>query len=669
MKRPDLKAYFDNEWIMTNGLGGYALGFGNMLNKRKYNGLLISSDNTFKRMHIISSIEEKVELENNYFFMDSNHYKNCIYPNGWEHIVRMWMRPYPAILYSSYPFDKRYLILKEIFMVQGKNAVVVKYTNMFKLWIKLVLRPKFTMRNHHFVNTPGTFDSVRIEKKVDGNSMYLKRHDNACEAFIYAGKGDIIETHVIYNSVYYPIEAQRGYESVEDLVSPARIDISLAPYESASIVFSSYPVDNFADEAEKAEKFYKSYPLPKSHPAVSKPSLIVDNDYDGDEFDRKSYLKILNLAASEFVVGGSDIIAGYPWFGPWGRDTLISMGGLSAIERGNEIAEKILARYGASLKDGLLPNTFGEGGEGINYASVDAPLWYVLRAATYCPRKKDIFRYVSAIILNYLKNDALPFYTDVDGLINIREGDTALTWMDAKVHGFPVTPRHGKPVEIEALWFNALLALRDMAVIHRVESINLEPYSLTLSELEDVIVRVKDSLQKFVGEGYLADRIENDKAVWEVRPNAVIALSLPYDFVSKETMRKVWETAKKELLTQYGLRSLSPESAAFKRKYIGNQRQRDLSYHQGTVWAYLLLPFVRLTMKVLQDEIRTDEIRKEIGGYLWSFRSAFMKGEIASVAEIWDGIDPYFPKGCPSQAWSVFALLEAERMISEDWGK
>lgn len=669
MRYNTLQALADREWILTNGIGGYALGFGNMTNKRKYNGLLVSSSRTFKRMHILATIEEKLESENTYFFLDSNNYKNCIYPSGHNHIVKMWLRPYPCVLYSSDPFDKNYLITKEIFMLQGKNAVTVKYSNVAETPINLTLRPKFSLRSHHYVNKPGLWDYTRLEKETYSNVMHIKRPDNDCEAYVFVEKGEMIDTNIVYQSVYYPLEILRGYESTEDLISPLRIELPLSPGESSLIVFSSEPLEDPISAGKEAERYYKQYPLPSSHPDKKKPASLLDQGPHGEfEFDGAAYRKILEMAVRDFIVEGEDIIAGYPWFGPWSRDTLISMGALEYLPEGPDIALKILKKYGSHLNRGMIPNTFGEGGTGLNYESVDAPLWYILRCRQYAPKDKTLFEHVSHIILNYLHDELHPFSIGDDGLIEIREGSHALTWMDAKIYDSPVTPRFGKPVEINALWFNALLAAREMAEENEAKNLSSGSYACSLHELDALIEKAKHSLQKFVGDDYLADRLEKNVPIWEVRPNAVTALSLPADFVDVEVIKKVWVKAKEELLTPYGLRSLSPKHPAFKQKYIGNQKQRDLAYHQGTAWAYLLLPFVRLSLKALAHVKAKKEILKEVSGYIWALRNGFMKGEMASVAEIWDGMDPYFPKGCPAQAWSTFALFEIEGILMKGQG-
>lgn len=665
MQNHSMSVLSEQEWILTNGLGGYALSFGDMINKRKYNGLLIASTNLMRRTHILASIEEKLESRTNFFYLDASHYPNCIYPNGYKHIVKSWLRPYPCTIYSSVPAHENYMVCKEVFMLEKQNGVVVQYTNLGKKGFSLILRPKFTMRDHHLVNPPGLWDYTPLERDVATSSFKVKRPDIDVSAYGYIEKGSVIDDTVIFRSVYYPTEATRGYDSMEDLISPVRITMDIEPGQSSWVLVSSAPITEPIQAAERAIKKYRALTLPSDHPAKNTPlSVTKDVLSNRTQFEMAGYLSTLEMAATDFIAE-EDIIAGYPWFGAWARDSMISMSGLKCLPEGKALALKILKKYGSHLNGGLLPNTFGEGGAGANYDSVDAPLWYILRCFEYAPQDKVLFANCCHIILHYLFENTHPFFVADDGLVEIRPGDHALTWMDAKIYNTPVTPRWGKPVEINALWYNALCAVRKMASDMKVRELTTATFKYSTEMLDTLINTVEKSLQKFVGADFLADRIEGDTPIWEIRPNAVIGLSLPFDFVKKDVLKQVWKTAKEKLLTPQGLRSLDPAHPAFKQKYIGNQKQRDMAYHQGTVWSFLMLPFVLLTIKACKDEMSETDLVKEISGYIWGLRNSFLKGEMASVAEVWDGVDAFFPKGCPAQAWSVFALLEIEQLLAQ----
>lgn len=654
----------DREWILTNGMGGYSLGFGNFMNKRKYNGILIASSPDLRRYNILSSLEERVEKGTGFFFLDSSHYSNCIFPEGYRHILGSWLRPYPCVLYSSLPAHDEVAIFKEIFLLEGENAVVIKYTNFGTKHLSMVVRPKFALRDHHQVNARGVWDEDGTTIELGDGTFRIRRGDNGLTAFGYVKNGDLIQDRSIYRDVYYPMEAIRGYDSVEDLIAPVRITFDLEPGSASTLVFSTSSMEDVWSKARGAEERYKSLPLPADHP--ERVDVVVDRARYASriqKFDLPSYRSILRMAAEDFIVNGDDVIAGYPWFGAWGRDTLISLEGLRNVDNAEEKIHGILKRYGGSIKSGMIPNTFGEGGEGLNYDSIDAPLWYVLRCFQFGKDDAGLFGHCCDIVISYLIGQEHPFYVADDGLIEITKDGGGLTWMDARIYGNPVTPRCGKPVEINALWYNALCAIKEMANEQGVENIVSGTNKRSIGEIGQLADQVRNSFAAFIGDEYIADRIVDGEKVFEIRPNAVTALSLPFDVVDSSVMKLVWETAKEKLLTAYGLRSLDPQHHGFKQKYIGNQKLRDLSYHQGTVWTYLLLPFVQLTLKVHRDSWTKDELSREIVRYVWAFRDAFCKGEMSSVAEIWDGLDPYFPKGCPAQAWSVFAIAEIERIL------
>ncbi len=663
-----LREAYHHEWILANGLGGYALGYGNLLAERKYNCLLTAALERFERFQVLNSLEEEVEWQGARFNLDSNHYPDCIHPQGYSHIVKTWLRPYPTVLYSSDPISENYLILKEIRLIQKANGVVVSYTNLGDRPVNLTLRPKFSLRDHHHLNHPGSWDQGGFAIQVQDRSFSLTREGTGLTARGWLEFGSAVDNPTIFRNVYYPLESSRGYEAVEDLLSPVGLRFTLAPGQTDRLVVGLDLEEDPFPQADAAQAHYARWPLPTDHPLLIKDQpewlkLVLENQR---LFSETHYLDILTLAAQDFLTE-DDMIAGYPWFGPWSRDTLMALDGLDHLKGGKRLAVKILKKYGKAVKGGLLPNVFGEGNYGLNYDAVDSPLWYVLRCYQLAPKDKELFRRCREIVLGFIFTPDPRLAVGDDGLIEIREGDYALTWMDAKIYGRPVTPRWGKPVEINALWYNALCSFLEMAGeqgLAEKNTVSLKPHRISLGGLAELAREVRRGLQYFVGDDYLADRLTRVGPVMEVRPNAVVALALPFDWLDQETMARVYAKARAELLTPKGLRSLSPVQPGFKKKYVGATKQRDLAYHQGTVWAWPLWPLAQLYVKVSRDRKTPAEIAKELTGLVWRFRSAFLRNHIASVAEIWDGLDPALPKGCPAQAWSVMALLCIEHLIA-----
>ncbi len=649
----------EGEWILSTGTGGYALGRGDFLNERKYHSYLIAQSGG-ERINILPAIEEKVILAGNEIYLDSNHYPGTIYPHGHELIVKSWLRPNPAAVYK---LDESAYILKEVFMGKYLDFTVVRYTNFTLGPVKLELRPKLALRNHHSLVPPGFWESTRLEILRGEKWLELCLEGTKKCGFLFFD-AELINEPLIYKNVLYPMEAARGYDSSEDLYSPGKIRITLPPDAHFDLIISARFLDNPFDLAVEAEERYRKYPLPADKlELLSNKKLIIENRYDFI-----SYRKILHLAGSDFLCCKKDVIAGYPWFTTWGRDAMISLGGVKYLEGGEDFARRVLRRYGELIREGIIPNFIPEDENSASYNTVDAPLWFVIRCGELSEGEfsKEFFKYSAKVILNYAFNKNLKFFLDHDGLIKIREGKFALTWMDAMVYGNPVISRDGKPVEIEALWINALNHFIELAKKLRGKNkkiISTDGFSTSISELQKILRKAKDSMNKFVTLRGVADRLDqNDKPIEEIRPNMVIAASLEYDVFSEEVNRKILETATVKLLTPYGLRTLDPESPAFRKKYVGNQIQRDLAYHQGSTWPYLLLFYVKLLLKVKGEKRETIERIEEL---IWNFRDKMMSGEYASIPELYDGDEPSIPRGAPAQAWSTFALIEIEEIIKK----
>ncbi|MBT9146655.1 hypothetical protein B9J77_05015 [candidate division NPL-UPA2 bacterium Unc8] len=678
------------EWILSNSAGSYALGPANLINHRKYHGLLIASTPDLRRMHLVSSIEERIEAEGRAsFFLDSSNYSNVVYPQGYKHMVKYFLRPFPAFLYSTIRPSDEVLILKFIQMHPLSNATVIRYRNLGKVPLRLILRPKFTLRGHHTVNQPGYRDSAAYRSELKDRTAKIANEEG--EAFAFSSTGSMESDPIIYRQVLYPSEIIRGYEGAEDIFSPFRVTVELYPGEEQGLVFADKEEKNFERMIEETEKRYQTYPLPLNHPLLFKnhPRKILmnlppkgnkltqaeacgyqkGNSYRLNIFEYKEYLRVLEQAMREFLAG-DDLIAGFPWFSAWGRDAMISLEALKHFEGGTDLAYRILKKYGENMENGIIPNTLGEEGVGQNYDTVDASLWFGLRVLESREKftssaRAELLRDVVEVIGNYLLNPSLPFHVDFeDGLISIYpHTGLGLTWMDAKVDGQPVTPRYGKPVEINALWYNLLKLFLPVAMKEGIEEIPCGDRNISLSGLKSLAGKAGKSLKLFfTGEGF-ADRIENGRLIMELRPNYIIALSLPVSIFSKEEMSIGYRIAGEKLLTPYGLRSLSPGQPAFRSKYMGNQRMRDLAYHQGTVWVWLLLPLAKVAAKIYRKD--KNKLKGELNKLICSFRDGFMKGKIASLPELYDGRDPHFPKGASAQCWSVAAVFLIEKNIEE----
>lgn len=671
-----MKNYFmethHHEWILTNKLGGYALGTGNLINQRKYHGLLIASDSKFNRNHLVAGIEEKVEWRGETIHLDSNNYSNCIYPEGFLHLVKPWLRPYPAFLYSALPHQDEILILKEIMMDEHSNSTLVRYTNLGKHKLHFEFHPKYTMNPHHEINLPGSLDFAEFEMDIKSGEQFSNctaiRKDNNIELYCSVEKAQIHMNRYVYYNVYYPWEVMSGYAGIGDQISLFEISFDLAPNESTQIIFSDSPIEDHHLMAKRIVDRYMSLPLAADFEKLrsSDGSILESLDYDdGFLYNREQYLKILDMALMDFVLE-DDVIAGYPFYGPWGRDTMVVLNALLHSDSQRlDTVERILIRYSRQIQNGLIPNVFAESGREANYDSIDATLWYIILLWKLGKLKEnkvyweEVIHLTEDILKSLLSYPHHPFQIRDDGLIDLKPSFAHGTWMDVRIDGKAVTSRWGAPVEINALWYNALCSYEAMCKAYSAMADEYSPNQEYLSLKSSVY----SSFEKFWTGEYLADRLEGDKQIVEIRPNAIIALSLPWPICSSEIMMKVFERAKDELLTAYGVRSLSPRDPRFRKKYYGTQMQRDLSFHNGSVWAWLLGPFCGLYIKLYLGKKSDKEIVEELGSYVKQLRQGFMKGHIASVAEVWDGEKPHFPKGAPAQAWSVAALYNIETFI------
>ena len=661
-----------HEWILTNKLGSYALGTGNLINQRKYHGLLIASDKQFNRRHLIAGMEEKVEWRGEIIHLDSNNYSNCIYPEGFLYLVKPWLRPYPIFLYSAIPHQNEILIRKEIMMDADSNTVLVKYTNLGHHKLHFKIHPKYTMAIHHELNQPGSLDYAEFDTDLsnteEGGAFAASRRSNGYKAYGITQKGDVEANRYVYYNVYYPWEVMGGYPGIGDQISLFEISFDLRPNESNILLFSDQNILNPQTVIGKIEQRYADLPKPSDYPALADEddTLLSNLDYNDNKlFKPSEYMKLLEFSLRDFLAN-DDIVKGYPYYGVWGRDTMVVLNALLHMPGNLETIERILRKYSRQIKDGLIPNLLSESGREANHDTVDATLWYIILVWKVGKTKasdkywQEVIPMVEAIIRAVLSNGRYPFMVRPDGLIELKPEFAHASWMDVRIDNQAVNPRDGAPVEINALWYNAICAYESMHL--GLAEISGKP-SVPDAGIMVYKEKVKASFQKFWSGDYLADRLKADEQVCEIRPNALLALALPFELLSRDKMEQVFLVAKAKLYTKYGIRSLAPEDIRFRKKYYGTQRDRDQAIHNGSVWAWLLSAYCGLFVKVYRGTKPDQEIAESLKEIISSFSNGFMKGHIASVAEVWDGDSPHFPKGAPAHAMSVAAIYNIESFI------
>jgi predicted glycogen debranching enzyme len=637
------------EWLVTNGLGGFAAGTVADANTRRYHGLLIAAlKPPLERTVMLAKLDATVNYCGLDYSLSSNEFADgSIDPHGYRHIERF--RLDAGLPVWEYAFND-VLIEKRIIMPQGENTTLVKFRVLrASAALHLNIRPLCTHRDYHS-HTQGGWD-FQTETMVDG--FRIDAYQGAQPYYIRAnGSADVLPVPGWYWRFRHRIEAERGLDETEDLYSPGSFAIDLSDGDAVTVAISTEPdIGIDFDSVLTAEH-------------ARRHALIADMPQPIDE----PWVDQLVYAADQFIVArglkqsadGRTVIAGYPWFGDWGRDTMIALPGLTLTTGRYEVAKSILLTFAQHIDHGMLPNRFPDSGEEPEYNTVDATLWYVNAIFEYTRRSgkldlaKEILDAVIDIVEWHRRGTRYNIHVDPDdGLLWAGEEGAQLTWMDAKVGDWVVTPRIGKAVEINALWHNALKCIADLA--KRLGK------TAVAAEFRNAAEQVSESFSRFWNDDRdcLYDVIDGPVGIEKadgrrydasLRPNQILAVSLRHCPLDAVRQRAVVDSCARNLVTSYGLRSLAKDSSAYVGHYAGGQVERDGAYHQGTVWSWLLAPFAEAHFRVYGDAERARSFLRPLGGHL---REAC----VGSISEIFDGDAPHRAQGCFAQAWSVSETL------------
>ncbi|HET9401274.1 MAG TPA: amylo-alpha-1,6-glucosidase [Candidatus Acidoferrales bacterium] len=649
----DLASADQREWLVTNGIGGFACGTLAGTLTRRYHGLLVAALHPPRqRTLLVSKIDEIVRVDSQEFELGANRWvSGAIEPSGYRYIESVRLQG--AIPTWHYKCGSA-LLTKQIWMAHGENTTFVRYSlSGDSPALELDAKVLVNYRDFNSLTRAGGW-RMQVERvdygvKViayEGAIPFFLRSPGASADLSKSGDESCGEWYCGYE---LSEERARGFDHAEDHLHAATFHAKLSPGAAVTLVFSTENAGSpDGESAERAE-------VEREAKILATASL---HRKAGPDNDSPGWLNQLLLAADAFLVTGEadsvqrGIIAGYPWFGVWSRDTLISLPGLLLVTGRAEIARDFLRHFAAAINGGMLPNFFPESGALPEFNSVDAPLWFVEAVREYVARTGDqdfaleMIPPISEIISSYIQGTRYGIHADPeDGLLFAGEPGTQLTWMDARVNGVPVTPRIGKPVEINALWLNAVSTISDLA----------EGLSRPIPSFRRLAGRIRTSFAKFwnPGRNFCFDVIDgpqgNDGAL---RPNQIFAASLRVTGLTAEQNRAVVDACEAQLLTPLGLRSLAPSEHGYCGRYEGNQDQRDAAYHQGTVWMWLLGPFISAHLRVYRDADTAWKI-------LEAAASQLKIGALGNLNEIFDGDAPFTPRGCFAQAWSVGELLRA----------
>ncbi|MFB3880363.1 MAG: amylo-alpha-1,6-glucosidase [Armatimonadota bacterium] len=654
------------EWLETNGLGGYASSTIVGANTRRYHGLLIAALRPpTQRTLLLSKLEETLVVGGDEYDLSCNQYPGAVHPQGYRYLAEFRLDPFPTFVYETpavlsgrgqapgtAPEPVPVRLEKTVAMCQCLNGVIVRYRLIEgPAAAGLVVRPIVNCRDHHHLmrqnasfgtgaEVPGAGDLVSMQPFPGVPPLRLRLSGARFEPYGYWFRG-----------FEYAREQERGLDYAEDQYSPGYFSLSIGPGESRYLVAwlgGDEPGDPAAAmEVEIARRRGIVAPW------AGAPQEIRQLVAAADAFLVSQGTGTGNGPGASPHGGASlrGVIAGYHWFEEWGRDTMIALPGLTLVTGRFDAAKAVLRSYIASCSEGMIPNRIPDADQQPDYNTVDATLW-MFWAAHKCLEytndeafvREELLPALVEIIQWHVRGTRYGIRADGDGLLRAGSAGMQLTWMDAKVGEWVVTPRHGKPVEINALWHHALRFVEELGAEHA------GPRAEVVAEAFRA---------RFWNEqaGYLNDVVDGEVAEdASLRPNQVIPLSLPYPILDADRARRALATIERELLTPYGLRTLSPGDPRYRGKCTGDQWTRDGAYHQGTVWPWLLGPFITAYLNYAADQ---EEARRTARAWVEPIFSHLREAGLGQVSEIFDGDAPHEPRGCIAQAWSVAEVLRA----------
>ena len=647
----DFSVSGEREWIQTNGLGGWSSSTVSGCSTRRYHGLLVAATHPpTERMVLVSSLDETLVTTEGTFELATHQYNDKFHPEGYRCLESFRYGDVPEFIFSAGGVR----LSRQITMLHGMNTVVIRYELLDAAGpVTIEWRPLLAGRYYHALMKAN--DNVSTHSVFQDAVWSSRLYPNLPRIFIGIPGCSFFEQPDWYYGFSYAKEAYRGLDHREDLFSPGKFTRTLAAGEIFYISIGTGSPEAKDPAAAFEAEITRKQGLMKDLPA--------------DRLFRQ-----LALAADQFIVErtlspstgsdagntqadgrGATVIAGYHWFTDWSRDTMISLPGLTLSCGRYEPAKKILTAFSHHVSRGMLPNRFTDNNDAPEYNTVDGTLWYFVAVYHYLEATgdrdfvvTDLLPILLDIVEWHRKGTRYHIKTDRDSLLFAGEAGEQLTWMDARVGDWVVTPRTGKPVEVQALWYNALcIVSRILAGCNRQQEAD--------DYIRQAALTKKNFVHKFWYEagGYCYDVIEpGGKPDASFRPNQLFAVSLPFPLLEIGKASSMLKLITKELYTPAGLRSLSPKDPRYCGHYGGDRKKRDGAYHEGTVWSWLLGPYVDAIMK-------TDKARGKAKALavVNAFSPHLAEAGVGSVSEIFDGDPPHHPRGCIAQAWGVAELL------------
>jgi predicted glycogen debranching enzyme len=635
----------DAEWLESDDAGGFASGTVGLVRTRRYHALLLAASRPpAARFVLVNGLEAWIETPSGRFALTTQFYApDILTPDGRLHIASFSATPWPN---WDYALPDGTGIAHDLFVHRASGETVLRWRRTAGTGAcRLLVRPLISGRDYHGLHHENP--AFAMQAAVLGSSVAWRPYPDV-PPIAALSNGHYRAEPEWYRNFLYAMEQARGMECIEDLAAPGIFAFDLAQGEAVLILRAGAPAEGAAEAHEAA-----------AHEAAAHAATLAD----AERKRRAGTPDSLALAAASYGArrgSGRTLMAGFPWFTDWGRDTFIAMRGLVLAEGRLDEAEAILAAWADLVSEGMLPNRFADAGDALEYNSVDASLWFVIAVHDFLEAsgarpaiEARLAGAVAAILEGYAHGTRYRIGLDADGLIRAGEPGVQLTWMDAKVGDWVVTPRIGKPVEVQALWINALRIARR--------------WSPDWAKLE---ARARDAfLARFPNPaGGLFDVVDADhvrgRTDGRIRPNQILAVGgLPFPVLTGAAARGVVDLVEAKLLTPLGLRSLAPEDPDYAPHYQGGLRARDGAYHQGTVWPWLIGPFVDAWLRTRDnsDAARAEAREK----FLPPLMAHLATAGLGHVSEIADGDPPHTPRGCPFQAWSLGELIRVRHMLGD----
>jgi predicted glycogen debranching enzyme len=666
-----MDAGLSSEWLLSNARGDYASGTARGCATRRYHGLLCAQTPEGKLM-LLSSLEDCVRIQGREYPLSCRLHPGTAWPEGWKLESRLTcsMDEVSRVFRLPLPGGGCVFLRRSIKLCAGECRLLVRYELLDTPGAsscgnaELFARPLVSCRpaDHLHHADPSFAGSLHPLAQGDPHPGFSLRPHASIPPLVMEMSGTGMHGPSFepapdwYYHILYPVERERGYDWEDDLFMPGVFACSLGVGSPAWISAGTAPL-------------------------ADAPGSLWKEVQAGSPLYEEPVLEHLRRECSRFLIendGEALVPAGYHWFGPWGRDTFIALPGLTFLSGRIEQGKKILAQVGKQVRGGLVPNLMGNGNGGASYNSADASLWYILavqRMAEGCPGEADFVRQecwpvVKDILAHFARGTmadgqgGMLVRTDPRGLLHVGNAQTQLTWMDASIEGVPVTPRHGCAVEMNALWFNALEFARTFAQkCGEVPPSETDIIPVLRKEFRRVFIPPAKDRAAMGGGLYDTWSPESGPSL-HIRPNQVIAAALPFSPLSPRERTAVTTCVRKHLLTPYGLRTLSPADPSYRPRCKGGQKERDMAYHQGTVWPWLLGFYAEALWRGGYRDRKARELLQTVSPL---FEKHLGEAGLGSISEIFDGDAPHEPGGCIAQAWSVAEALRLLLLVRREW--